>query len=76
MYRLGPEGFILQLPAKLTLPVSGNRVAYVSPFGNSASSVAVGPALGTAGLLADGATLWFSIVVNTPWTAGATAEPT
>ncbi len=53
-----------------TLPVSGNKVTYVSPFANAASSVAIGPALSAAGLLADGATLWFSIVVNTPPTAG------
>ena len=57
-----------------TLPTSGNQVAYVSPFGNSASSVGVGPALGAAGLLNDGATLWFSVVVNTPTQGGSNPD--
>ena len=56
-----------------TLPVSGNQVKYV-PIGNAACSVALGTALTNAGLLADGATLWFSVLINTPGDTGANPD--
>jgi hypothetical protein len=61
-----------------TLPVSGNQVTYGDDgavgFGNSASSVAIDSSLSNARLLDDGATLWFSIVVNTPTQGGSNPD--
>ena len=47
------------------IPTSGRQVKYVTT-GDAASSVALGPDLANAGLLANGATLWFSALVNMP----------
>lgn len=56
-----------------TLPTSGNRVTYV-PSGNATASAALGSALGDAGLLDDGATLWFSMIVQMPGDSGSNPE--
>jgi alpha-galactosidase len=47
------------------LPTSGRQVKCVLT-GDTAASVALGPELANAGLLANGATLWFSALVNIP----------
>jgi len=55
-----------------SLPTSGNQVAYSG--GNANSSVALSSALSNAGLLNDGATVWFSMIVNTPDAGGSNAD--
>ena len=47
------------------IPTSGRQVKYLVT-GDAAASVALGPDLANAGLLSDGATLWFSALVNIP----------
>jgi alpha-galactosidase len=63
-------------PGSLTwgaIPTSGRQVRYLTT-GDAASSVALSPALGNAGLLANGATLWFSVLVNTPADTGSAPD--
>lgn len=45
-----------------SLPTSGNQVRTDS---GGAASIGIGPALASAGLLNDGATLWFSVILTT-----------
>lgn len=47
------------------IPTSGRQVKCVLT-GDTSASVALGPELANAGLLANGATLWFSALVNIP----------
>ena len=56
-----------------SLPTTGNKVAYV-PTGNAGFSVGTNADLADAGLLGDGATLWFSLLVNTPGEAGTNPD--
>jgi hypothetical protein len=57
---------------------SGNQVIYgddgATSFGNAACSVGIGSGLANAGLLNNGATLWFSVIVNTPTLAGSNPD--
>jgi hypothetical protein len=55
------------------IPTSGRQVRYITS-GDAASSVALGPALGNAGLLSNNATLWFSVIVNTPGYTGSNPD--
>jgi autotransporter-associated beta strand protein len=55
-----------------TLPVSGNQVVYNG--GSASSSASLSSALSAAGLLSDGKTLWFSMVVNTPRDGGSNPD--
>ena len=55
------------------IPTSGRQVRYVTT-GDASSSVALGPALGNVGLLANGASLWFSALVNTPGDTGTAPD--
>jgi len=55
-----------------TLPVSGNQVVYNG--GGGSCSAGLSTALNDAGLLADSATLWFSMIVNTPRDGGSNPD--
>jgi len=55
-----------------TLPTSGNQVYYTG--GNGNCSVSPGTTLSDASLLDDGATLWFSIVLDTPVNGGSNPD--
>jgi autotransporter-associated beta strand protein len=58
-----------------SLSTSGNQVIYgTNGTGNSASSVNLGNDANDAGLLSDGATLWFSVVVTTPIDGGSNPD--
>lgn len=48
-----------------SLPTSGNRVAQTTS-GSATASVGISSALSNSGLLADGSSVWFSMMFNTP----------
>jgi len=52
---------------------NGNQVTYTGGS-NAACSVGIGSGLGAAGLLNDGALLWFSVVMHTPDSAGSNPD--
>jgi alpha-galactosidase len=56
-----------------TLPVAGNRLKNNATGGGRANNISIGTTLSTAGLLSDGATLWFSLLVTPVVEANSTS---